>query len=662
MGAYLSHPKTDKASTDEFNDFLVVGASSMQGWRNSQEDAHNSILSFDKNTSFFAVYDGHGGAEVAQYCADKLPEFLKNLESYKYGRLEEALKEAFLGFDKTLLDPLVVSILKILAGEHNFVDGDAEDDEDDEEDLVELQEESHLPLNKVLEKYTGIPQKDDLINTHLEEASTCLGSKYVSPYMRVRRAAAVAAEAVNKAVMDPTTKPEGSSTSAAAAAYLNHSKTISETHEDNPTGSNSNCKSQICVDLRDAPNGSASNTSDVNLNGSDGTAEAVVESSNKTLLIKVAQNNPKSTTILNSENIAESIPKNISAVQDESTDEDDDYVENDVCDNNETLADDSSDDINTAESEDEDNEDQDDEDEDETDEDQMANDNFCTNMIEEPGKDSGCTAVVCLLHGRDLFVANAGDSRCVVSRNGKAIEMSLDHKPEDEEESARIVKAGGRVTLDGRVNGGLNLSRAIGDHAYKNNLDLPAEAQMISALPDIRRLVITPEDEFMILACDGIWNYMSSKEAVDFIRLRLQNRSLKLSQICEELFDHCLAPNTMGDGTGCDNMTAVIVKFQDKMQELQATIDPTKTEDVQQNICTVNVTAHNDQSSLKRCASPDADADAEDSELKNANKSKRLKTEENVLDPVDATSEVLINTSTVEPKESTEVTVVVSSS
>lgn len=64
-------------------------------------------------------------------------------------------------------------------------------------------------------------------------------------------------------------------------------------------------------------------------------------------------------------------------------------------------------------------------------------------------------------------MANAGDSRCVVCRDGKAVEMSFDHKPEDTEELERIRKAGGRVTMDGRVNGGLNLSRAIGDHAYK---------------------------------------------------------------------------------------------------------------------------------------------------------------------------------------------------
>lgn len=67
-----------------------------------------------------------------------------------------------------------------------------------------------------------------------------------------------------------------------------------------------------------------------------------------------------------------------------------------------------------------------------------------------------------LLKGQELYVANAGDSRCVVCRKGQAVEMSLDHKPEDESEMERIVKAGGKVTADGRVNGGLNLSRALG--------------------------------------------------------------------------------------------------------------------------------------------------------------------------------------------------------
>lgn len=160
---------------------------------------------------------------------------------------------------------------------------------------------------------------------------------------------------------------------------------------------------------------------------------------------------------------------------------------------------------------------------------------FLNSMVEGPGQSSGCTAVVALLVGRELFVANAGDSRCVLCRNGKTIEMSFDHKPEDAEESARIMKAGGRVTMDGRVNGGLNLSRAIGDHAYKMNKDLKPEEQMISAMPDVKRITLEEEDEFMVLACDGIWNFMTSEEVVEFVRKRIVDKKEKLSSICEEV-------------------------------------------------------------------------------------------------------------------------------
>lgn len=60
---------------------------------------------------------------------------------------------------------------------------------------------------------------------------------------------------------------------------------------------------------------------------------------------------------------------------------------------------------------------------------------------------------------------------------------------------------------------------------------------MISALPDIRKLIISPADEFMILACDGIWNYMSSDEVVEFVKKRLDEGCVKLSLICEEVKD-----------------------------------------------------------------------------------------------------------------------------
>lgn len=94
---------------------------------------------------------------------------------------------------------------------------------------------------------------------------------------------------------------------------------------------------------------------------------------------------------------------------------------------------------------------------------------------------------------------------------------------------------GGRVTMDGRVNGGLNLSRAIGDHAYKMNKDLKPEEQMISAMPDVKKITLEEDDEFMVLACDGIWNFMTSEEVVQFVRKRLAENRDKVSSICEEV-------------------------------------------------------------------------------------------------------------------------------
>ena len=80
----------------------------------------------------------------------------------------------------------------------------------------------------------------------------------------------------------------------------------------------------------------------------------------------------------------------------------------------------------------------------------------------ECGFESGSTALVALIRGCELYVASAGDSRCVMCRNGETVALSVDHKPEDEGEMKRINNAGGVVDHTGRVNGGLNLSRAIG--------------------------------------------------------------------------------------------------------------------------------------------------------------------------------------------------------
>jgi serine/threonine protein phosphatase PrpC len=121
------------------------------------------------------------------------------------------------------------------------------------------------------------------------------------------------------------------------------------------------------------------------------------------------------------------------------------------------------------------------------------------------------------------------------------------------------MKAGGFVA-DGRVNGSLNLSRALGDLEYKQVSHLPPEEQMVTANPEVRKLRLTPDDEFLILACDGIWDVLTNEEAVAFVRSRLLAGKTP-REICEEACDHCLAEDTSGCGKGCDNMSIVISVF-----------------------------------------------------------------------------------------------------
>lgn len=330
MGAHLSEPILTKESDDGKDENLVYGVSSMQGWRNNMEDAHIHDLKTLQSGAFFAVFDGHGGSEVARYCAKNMTNRLKDLDSFKESKYLEALTEVY-----------------------HIMDNDM------------LTDTGKIELDTF---------KDNTENAHHKMLEQQLGIK---------------------------------------------------------------------------------------LNMSD--------------------------------------------------------------------------------------------------------------------NDAGCTAVSVLIKDGHYHVANAGDSRIVLCRGGTTIEMSQDHGPDLQSEIDRIHAAGGEIE-NGRVNGNLNLTRAIGDFCYKKNSDIPAKDQIICAEPDVESFPIHADDEFLVLACDGIWESKSSREVVEFVKERLDKGMSPVSSVVEELLDELVSPNVAEtEGIGCDNMTCIVVDLASARRTKGALPEPSAT-------------------------------------------------------------------------------------
>ncbi|KAI1127640.1 phosphatase 2C-like domain-containing protein [Nemania abortiva] len=142
---------------------------------------------------------------------------------------------------------------------------------------------------------------------------------------------------------------------------------------------------------------------------------------------------------------------------------------------------------------------------------------------------------------RVLYTANVGDARIVLCRAGKALRLSYDHKGSDENEGKRIANAGGLI-LNNRVNGVLAVTRALGDSYIK---------YLVTGHPYTTETVIQPEvDEFIIIACDGLWDVCTDQDAVDLIRD--QHDAVAASKL---LVDHALARFST------DNLSCMIIRF-----------------------------------------------------------------------------------------------------
>ncbi|KAG6397804.1 hypothetical protein SASPL_139252 [Salvia splendens] len=167
--------------------------------------------------------------------------------------------------------------------------------------------------------------------------------------------------------------------------------------------------------------------------------------------------------------------------------------------------------------------------------------------ILEKAKDlgkGGSTAVTAILiNCRKLVVANVGDSRAVICKNGVAKQLSIDHEPERERDT--IENKGGFVTkFPGdvpRVDGQLAVARAFGDKTIKDHL---------SSEPDVIVETIDDETEFMILASDGVWMVMSNEEAVKCIR---QIKDAKSA--AKRLNEEALARKST------DDISCIVVRF-----------------------------------------------------------------------------------------------------
>jgi len=559
MGSYLSKPVVKTVSEEiESNGRYKCGVSGMQGWRNSMEDAHCSELDVDDKTGLFGVFDGHGGCDVAMYVAIHIAKVLVETESYQMGNFEDALRTTFMRLDENVLHKDAEEALKFLqtfsSNEKlpgieklkDMVDSYRKANQKEKKEVIDeaqmLCEEATMNIDEVLKRYETMAVEKSLEES--VEPETATKSEHEEKKNNLEKA------------LDNVSKPGQNKEE-------NESKESEEKQINSDSSTTNGVKKETKVE--DSKSGGDALVS---------SSEEEKSKEEKTVEDKKSQGGengspakgeaPKRLTKLKPQKVKKSVEL------DEDEEDDEDFkVGAEDSDDGEDDEDSEEDDSDVDSDEDEENW----EDLDEADKKSaILLNKFISEStsVEQPAHDSGTTATVALLVGKELVVANAGDSRCVVSRkDGKCHAMSEDHKPEDPIEESRIKKAGGQVSEQGRINGGLNLSRAIGDHNYKKNSSLKMEEQMVTAFPDVTRITLDEHDEFMVLACDGIWNVMENQAVVDFVRQRLypakynlNDEPLSICKICEELFMKCLAPNTQGDGTGCDNMTCLIVQFE----------------------------------------------------------------------------------------------------
>jgi len=166
---------------------------------------------------------------------------------------------------------------------------------------------------------------------------------------------------------------------------------------------------------------------------------------------------------------------------------------------------------------------------------------------------SGATATGVLITPKHYFVFNVGDSRTILIRDKELHFATMDHKPQGEIEKKRITQAGGKIIIN-RINGSLAVSRALGDFDYKNNNQMDALGQLVSPDPDVTCIERHDDDNYLLVACDGIYDFLTNNDIVNYVNERFASEEHE-RDIVSHLVDLALHKNSK------DNMSACVISL-----------------------------------------------------------------------------------------------------
>lgn len=163
---------------------------------------------------------------------------------------------------------------------------------------------------------------------------------------------------------------------------------------------------------------------------------------------------------------------------------------------------------------------------------------------------SGSTACTVVITPYNVYIANTGDSRCILSEQGKAMALTKDHKPKEPDEERRIKEWGDEITFSGvyRV-GGLAVSRVIGDFYIKQRY------KSVIYNPDIYMIKRNKYQEFIVLATDGLYDVMTNQEITNFIHSKLK-QTYDLDIIAKQLVDYSIQVKKT-----TDDVSVIIILF-----------------------------------------------------------------------------------------------------